>query len=139
MKEDNFINDIEYQKCMKILIFFEKYDLFEFNASLKEQLKRIDEYKIPERNKEDKIEIRIIDGYYPNSTNISKHLSDFFLYLNSISYVNKGVLSKQDVSIDKISSKEGYKNFYFDASRGQFVTQKVLNSETIGEASPMSM
>lgn len=139
MNEEQFISDIEYKQCMKILLLFNEYDLFEFNASLKEQLKKMDEYKIPERKNEEKIEIRIIDGFYKNHTNNSKHILDFFSYLNSIFYVNKNILSKKDVSTEMISKTEGFKSFYFNALNGQFVTQEVLKTNSIDNTSQISM
>lgn len=131
MREENFITTEEYKMCIKIYNFFEEYYIFDYNSSLKNELRKIDVYKIPSRNLEDKVEIIVIDGYYKNSVNVSKRLTDYFEFLNSIFYVNKNKLTIDEVKLEMLTQNEGFTSFYFDATNAQFVTQEVLNNEAL--------
>lgn len=127
MRRENFLSREQFEQCMKNLLAFEKYDLFVYNESLKELISKIDEYKVPSRTNGSKIEIRIIDGYFPNHDNVGKHLDSFFSYITSIFNVNNTKLSNGEVETQMISKNEGFMSFYYDVSKDKFVTQEVIN------------
>lgn len=130
MREENFLNKEQFDQCVKNLLAFEKYDLFGYNESFKELLSKIEEYQVPSRTSGGQIEIRIIDGYFPNHDNVGKQLENFFSYITSIFDVNNTRLSNGEVETQMISKNEGFISFYYDASKDKFVTQEVINPST---------
>lgn len=131
LNKNNMITNEEYNMCIKLSTLFDEYELYEYNASLREQFAIRENNKIAERIDEDKIEIKIIPGYMPNSTNIEQHLETLFSSINTIFKINKNQLSKNAVKTEMITSNEGGNCFYFDASIGQYITNKILTNSNL--------
>lgn len=127
MRTEGFISEEQYQQCIKNLLFFEEYDLFVYNASLRKILSQMDEYQVSPRPTGDKIEIRIIDGFHTNHTNVSSNMKSFFNHIRTIFEVNNAKLTNGEVEVQMLSSNEGFLSFYYDANKDQFVTQEVMN------------
>lgn len=128
---NGFITEEEFRKFQKINTTLVQFDMYEFNKELIPMVVNREENKIVDRKPDDKIEIMLIDGYFKEDNKIKGHLETIFSNVSSIFKVNEYPIPKEEIVTEMFSQTEGGNCFYFDASTGQFVTRKVLETKAL--------
>lgn len=126
--ENQIISAENFDKALKTFELFEKYDLYHYNADLKEQL--IAKKGLNITDVDETLEVTIIPGYYQNHYDVAKNIASIFSSLNPLTNIRTNPIPKKAVRtrmVDNMGSHE----FFFNSQTGKFVTEKVLDSTDI--------
>ncbi len=118
IKEENCI------KLFHILALYKRYDLFIFDDETIQQFIEKANLTISNNSNNDNFEVTIIPGYYQDNYDIAKNLKKFFQNIPQLFQINNQKLPQNAIKI-QISQDLGAHEFYFDASTGKFVTDKI--------------
>jgi hypothetical protein len=128
LAENHIISAENFDKALKTFELFEKYDLYHYNADLKEHL--IAQNGLNITDVEESLEVTIIPGYYQNHYDVAKNITSIFSSLNPLSKIRTNPIPKKAVRIRMVGNL-GSHEFFFNSQTGKFVTEKVLDLTNI--------
>lgn len=124
MLENDLISEENCIKIFKTLTLCPKYDLLTFNDEGIQKLIEKENSTISPNLKNDIFEVTIIPGCYKNNCDIAENLRIFFRNIPQLFQINNQKLPQNAVSTQIHKDLEG-NEFFFDASTGKFVTDKI--------------
>lgn len=122
--ENDLISEENCIKIFNILTLYPKYDLFTFDDETIRQIIEKKNLTIRNNSNNDNFEVTIIPGYSQDNYNIAKNLKKFFQNIPQLFQINNQKLPQNAIKIQMHKDLRAHE-FYFDASTGKFVTDKI--------------
>lgn len=124
---NDLITEDMYINCYEIFTFYLK-NIIDNPTANQRFIDDITPYinHLPELSEEDKIEYTIIPGAIENQSNVDGNLKLVFEAFHPVLTKSKEPLKISDYRLGHIDKELYYKEFFFDASTGKYVTDRVL-------------
>ena len=130
LAENEIISYENLKKSLENLFLHDKYDLYDFDPQLKQEL--IIKKGLNITDFDETLEVTIIPGYYKDNYKVALNITKLFIALSPLFIVKNNDLPKnavRTVMFDDLGSHE----FFFDSETGKFVTEKIKNTQNTNE------